>query len=165
MSYFLSFFSLDSQLRLGPCTTTVRAIRVSRELHNISFLEAKDLLESMTDVLQDLEGLVGRTALAALAHRPRPQTNTVESLTHVHDHSHHLVVAIVLESLANRGQLGVQPEVIDRDGTLVFERVGPLAAVLVLGVFPLWTDALFEKVVVRLQAQFRGRCDVVLQAC
>lgn len=140
----------------------MRAVRVSRKLHNVSFLEAKDVLESTTDVLQDLEGLVGRTALAAFANRPRPQTNTVESLPDIHDHSHHLVIAIVLESLANSGQLGVQPEVIDRHGTLVFERVRPLATVLVLGVFPLWADALLEEVVVCLQAQFRSRCDVVL---
>ena len=141
------------------------AIRVSRELHNISFLQAEDFLESTTDVLQDLEGLFGGTALATLANRPRPQTNTVESLAHVDNHTHHLIIAVVLESLANSGQLSVQPKVVDRDGTLVFERVRPLATVLVLGVFPLWADALLEEVVVCLKAQLGGRCDVVLFKC
>lgn len=56
----------------------------------------------------------------------------------------------------------MQPEFIDWCGTLVFELVGPFAAVLVLRVFPFGPDALFEKVVVGFQGQFGGGGDVVL---
>ena len=103
----MSFFFLNSQFGLGPRTAAVSAICVARKFNNVGFLEAKDVLESMTDGLQDLERLVCRAGLVALAHRSCPQTNTVESLTHVHDNTHNFVITIVLKSLANSGQLGM----------------------------------------------------------
>lgn len=56
----------------------------------------------------------------------------------------------------------MQPELVDIDALLVAEGVGPFAAVLVLGIFPLGADALFEEVVVGLEAKFGGGGDVVL---
>ena len=157
---------LDGVLRLGPGATAVGAIRVPGEFHNVGFLETEDILESTTDGLQDILALGGVTgglvSRDALANSPCPQTDTVESLTDVHDNTHDLVVIIILEGLANRSQLSVQPQIVDRYGALVLKRVRPLATVLVVGVFPLWPDALLEKVVVCLEAQFGGRCDVVL---
>lgn len=142
------------------------AIRVSGEFHNVGFLETENILEPIADGLQDLLALGGVTgdlvSRSTLANSPCPQTDTVEALTDVHNNTHDLVVIIVLEGLTNRSQLSVQPQVIDRDGALVLERVRPLATVLVMGVFPLWPDALLEKVVVCLETQFGGRCDVVL---
>lgn len=38
----------------------------------------------------------------------------------------------------------------------------PLAPVLVLGVFPLWADALLEEMVIRLESQLGCRGNVVL---
>lgn len=157
---------LDGVLGLGPGATAVGAIRVSGEFHNVGFLETEDILEPIADGLQDLLALGGVTgdlvSRNALANSPCPQTDTVEALTDVHNNTHDLIVIIVLESLTNRSQLSVQPQVVDRDGALVLERVRPLATVLVLRVFPLWPDALLEKVVVCLETQFGGRCDVVL---
>ena len=142
------------------------AIRVSGELNNIRFLETQHLLEPTTDGLQNLFTLSWRTGVlvsgVALAHSPRPETNTIESLTDVHNNTHHFVVVVVLEGLANRSQLSVQPEIINGYGALVLERVRPLATVLVLKVFPLWPDAFLEKVIICLQAQLGGGCDVVL---
>lgn len=159
--------ALDRVLGLSPRAATVRTVSVARELHNISLFETEDFLEATTDGLEHFLALGRRAAVLvsgdALADGPRPQADTVEALAHVHDDTHHLVVTIVLEGLANGGQLGVEPEIVDRYGALVFERVGPLATVLVLGVFPLGTDALLEEMVVGFQAQFRGRCDVVLE--
>lgn len=161
-----SLIVLDGVLGLGPGTTAVGAIRVSGKFHNIGFLETEDILETTTDGLQDIlalgRGTSGLVSRNTLANSPCPQTNTVEALADVHNNTHDLVVIIILESLANRSQLSVQPQVVDRYGALVLERVRPLATVLVLGIFPLWPDALLEKVVVCLEAQFGGRCDVVL---
>lgn len=42
----------------------------------------------------------------------------------------------------------MQPELVDRGSTLVLELIGPLAAVLVLRVFPFGTDAFLEKMVI-----------------
>jgi len=56
----------------------------------------------------------------------------------------------------------VQPEFVDGDGALLFEAVGPFAAVLVLRVFPFGSYAFFEEVVVGFQGQFGGWSDVVL---
>ena len=49
------------------------------------------------------------------------------------------------------------------DAALVAEGVGPLAAVLVLGVFPLGADVLLEEVVVGLEGQLRDRGNIVLE--
>jgi len=57
----------------------------------------------------------------------------------------------------------VQPERVDIDGFLVLELERPLAAVLVLGVFPLGPYVLLEEVVVGLEREVRGGCDVVLE--
>jgi hypothetical protein len=56
----------------------------------------------------------------------------------------------------------VEPESVDVDGLLVLELERPLAAVLVLRVFPLGPNVLLEEVVVRLEGEFRGGGDVVL---
>ena len=48
----------------------------------------------------------------------------------------------------------MQPELVDGGGALVFELVGPFAAVLVLGVFPFGPDAFLEEVVVGFQGEF-----------
>lgn len=42
----------------------------------------------------------------------------------------------------------MQPELVDRGSALVSELIGPLAAVLVLGVFPFGTDAFLEEMVI-----------------
>ncbi len=42
----------------------------------------------------------------------------------------------------------MEPQFVDIDAFLVFELVGPFAAVLVLRVFPFGTYAVFEEVVV-----------------
>jgi hypothetical protein len=56
----------------------------------------------------------------------------------------------------------VEPERIDVDSLLVLELESPLAAVLVLRVFPLWSYALLEEMVVGLESKVGGWCDVVL---
>lgn len=56
----------------------------------------------------------------------------------------------------------MEPQRVDVDELLLLELESPLAAVLVLRVFPFGPDAGFEEVVVGLEAQFRGRSDVVL---
>lgn len=56
----------------------------------------------------------------------------------------------------------MQPEFVDGDGALLFELVGPFAAVLVLRVFPFGADTAFEEVVVGFKGEFRGRSYVVL---
>lgn len=116
----------DGVLGLGPRAAAVGAVRVSRELDDVAFLETENLLEASADRLQDLLALGGRTgaglvARKALADGSRPQTNTVETLTHVHHNAHNLAVAVVLQGLANRGQLSVEPQLVDRDGALVLE--------------------------------------------
>lgn len=42
----------------------------------------------------------------------------------------------------------MQPELVDRGSALVSELIGPLAAVLVLGVFPFGTDTFLEEMVI-----------------
>jgi hypothetical protein len=56
----------------------------------------------------------------------------------------------------------VEPESIDVDGLLVLELESPLAAMFVLYIFPFGSDALLEKVVVGLEREVGGGCDVVL---
>lgn len=56
----------------------------------------------------------------------------------------------------------MQPQFVDVDALLVFELVGPLAAVLVLVVFPFRPDAALEEVVVGFQGELGAGGDVVL---
>lgn len=56
----------------------------------------------------------------------------------------------------------MQPELIDRSGTFVFELVGPFPTMLVLRIFPFRADAFLEKVVVGLEGELGDRRDVVL---
>lgn len=159
-------FFLNGVLGLGTSATAVCAVGVTGELDDIRLLKTKYVLEPPTDRLQYLLALCGcasgLVAGNALTHGASPQTDTVEALAHIHDHTHDLVVAVALEGLADGGELCVQPQVVDGDGSLILELVGPLATVLVLGVLPLRSYALLEEVVVGLEAQLGGWRDVVL---
>lgn len=57
----------------------------------------------------------------------------------------------------------MEPQFVDVDSFLVFELVGPLAAVLVLRVLPFGTHTAFEEVVVGFVGQLGGSSDVVLE--
>ena len=143
------------------------SIGVTRELDSLIVLELESLLESLADLLECLLALFLCPTLAALArngtaNRACPQTNTVEPSPNIDNNTHDLVVVLVLKVLADGSKHDVEPERVDVDGLLVLELECPLAAVLVLGVFPLRANIPLEKVVVRLQCQVRCRCDVVL---
>lgn len=56
----------------------------------------------------------------------------------------------------------MQPEVVDRGSALVSELIGPLAAVLVLRVFPFGTDTFLEEMIIGFKSQFGCRRDVIL---
>jgi len=118
---------LNGVLGLSTGATAVCAIGVARELDNVRLLQAEHILEPRTDGLQHLLALSGGTGTLvagdALADSSCPQTNTVETLANVDNHTHHLVITVGLEGLADGGKLRVQPEFIDRDGALVLELV------------------------------------------
>lgn len=139
---------------------------MTRKLNHIRIIKAKHFLEPTSNRLQHLLTLRLSPSILiarnALADGSSPQSNTVESLANVDHNTHDLVIGIVLESLADSGQLGVKPQIIDGDGALVAELEGPFSTVLVLGIFPFWTDAFLEEVIVCFQAEFGGRCDVIL---
>lgn len=139
---------------------------MTRKLNHIRITQPKDLLEPTSDCLQHLLTLrrVPTILIAGntLAHGSGPQSNTVESLAHVDNYAHDLVVSVVLESLTNSGQLGMKPQVVDGDGALVAELEGPLSTMLVLRIFPFRSDTLFEEVIVCFQAEFGGWCYVIL---
>jgi len=56
----------------------------------------------------------------------------------------------------------MQPQLVDVDRPLILELEGPLAAMLVLRVLPLWPHAFLEEMVIRLESKFRNGGDVVL---
>jgi hypothetical protein len=149
----------DDELGFGASAAGVGRVRVTRELDLIGVLELQGGLEALANLGERL--LAGFRRLA-LADRARPETDTVEAPPNVHDHTHDLVVVLVLEVLANRREHDVQPQCIDVDSLLVLELEGPLAAVLVLRVLPLRPHALLEQVVVGLERQIGSRGDVVL---
>lgn len=133
-------------------------ICVARELNGLVVLELESLLEALANLEENLTALLlgpglARIARDGLADRPRPQTNSIEALANVDNHAHDLVVLLVLKVLADGCKHDVQPERVDVDGLLVLELEGPLAAVLVLGVFPLGSDVLLEEVVVGLERE------------
>jgi hypothetical protein len=143
---------------------------MTRKLNDIRLLQTQDFLETTSDALQHLFPLCSGTGLGALvagktlADGTSPETNTIESLANIDNDAHDLVVIVVFERFANRGELGVKPEFVDGDGSFVLEGVGPFAAVFVLLVFPFGADAFFEEMVVGFEAEFGGGSDVVLRS-
>lgn len=139
----------------------MRAVSVTGEVDLLGIRQAQGFLESPAYAGQDFLALRRTPSLAAcgvaisssrnaLANRPRPQTETVKALANVDNNAHDLSVVVVLESLPDSSQQKVEPEIIDRNALALLTGVGPLAAVLVLWIFPFRTDALFEEVVIGL---------------
>lgn len=148
-------------------------VGVAGELDALVRRQLEDILEPLADGEEDLLALLRRSALAtgdiaiaaagdALADGAGPDANAEEGLSHVDDDAHDLAVVLVLEGLADGGHHGLQPQLVDVDAAFVFKLVGPLAAVLVLGVLPLGPHALLEEVIVRLHSEVGYRGDVVL---
>ena len=131
---------------------------MTRELNHFRILHSQHLLEPLPNRHQDLLARIRRPGFAALitgdrlSSGPRPHADSVEALAHVDHDAHDLVVALALERLADGGELGVQPDLVDVDRRLVAEGVGPFAAVLVLRILPFGAHALFEEVVVGFEA-------------
>lgn len=140
-------------------------VGVAAELDRLLGRKLQNVLEALSDALETLAALgrVGSLVLATLGRLSSgssPEANTPESLADVHDHSHDLVVVLVLQHLADRGKHDVEPSVVLSLAAL--EGVGPATAVLVLRVLPLWSYAVLEEMVVRLLGELGGRSDVVL---
>jgi hypothetical protein len=159
-------YRLDSVLGLGSAGTRVGGVLVTRELDLLGGRKSKDLLEPLAHLLQPLLALLrvsalnGGFALGLLASSAGPETNTPEGLADVDDHTHDLVVLLVLESLTDSGEHDVEPGLVV--GLAVLESVRPAATVLVLGVLPLGADTVLEEVVVGLLRELGSRGDVVL---
>jgi hypothetical protein len=137
----------------------MRTIGMTGELDKFARGQLQDILEAPADSEEDLLALIGGASLAAghvavsaswnaLPYGASPDTDAEEGLADVDDDAHHLAVLLILERLADGRHHDMQPEVVDVDAALVLELVGPLAAMLVLGVFPFGPDALLEEVVV-----------------
>lgn len=148
-------------------------VGVAGELDALVRRQLEDLLEALANGEENLLALLGRSALAAgdvaitatgdaLADGAGPDADTEEGLSHVDDDAHDFAIVLVLEGLADGGHHGLQPQLVDVDAAFVLELIGPLAAVLVLGVLPLGPHALFEEVVVRLHGEVGYGSDVVL---
>jgi hypothetical protein len=160
--------SLDGELGLRAGATGMSSVRVARELYRLVLLELERLLEPLADLEKSLLALFGGPSLALVAgdgtaNGPRPETDTVEASPNVDHYTHNLVVLLVLEVLANGCKHDVQPERVNVDGLLVLELERPLAAMLVLRIFPLGSNALLEEVVVGLERKIGGGSNVVLE--
>lgn len=165
---------LDNVLSLGPRAARVSAVGVARELDLLAGRELKDLLEAATNVEEDLAALIVSATLAssnvavttagnALADGTGPDTNTEEGLADVDDNAHDLAVVLLLESLTDGGHHDLKPQTVDVDAALLLVLVGPLATMLVLGIFPLGADAGLEEMVVGLEGELGDGSEIVLR--
>jgi len=142
----------------------VGRVRVSHELDNLIWVELQQVLEPLPDLLQDVLGLVRASLIARsrlVARGASPETDTVKGLTGVDNDTHDFVVAFVLELFTDGGKENVHPDLVV--GFALLESVGPATTVLVLWIFPFWTDACLEEVVVGFWSELRSRSDVVLR--
>lgn len=159
--------SLNRELGLGAAAASVCRVGVTAEFELLSRGQLQNFLEALADALEALAALqrISRFVFAAfgwLTSRSSPESDTPESLADVDDHAHDLVIALVLEHLANGSEHDVQPSLIIR--LAAFEGVCPSSTVLVLLVLPLWSYAVLEEMIVGLLGELRGRRDVVLKA-
>lgn len=152
----------------------MRSLGVAGELEHLVGGELQDLLDTVADVDEDLLALLRGAALAtgdiaiaaagdALANGAGPDADTVEGLADVDDDAHDLTILLLLHGVSDGSQHDVQPQLVNVDAALVLELVGPLAAMLILGVLPLGSHAGLEEVVVGLEGEVGDRCDVVLE--
>jgi len=137
----------------------MRRVRVPRELDDFTLLQAKRLLEPLSDLHERVSTFVRAatfstrniaitTARERLSDALCPQADTIETLAHVDHDAHDFTVVFVFERFADGSEHYMQPEVVDGDALLVLELECPLAAMLVLGIFPLRLDVFLEEVVV-----------------
>ena len=108
--------------------------------------QLKHLLEPRTNLHQSV-------LPTCLTSSPGPQANSVEALSDVDHHAHDLVVVLVFQRLSYGRELSMEPEFVDADQFLVLEYVRPLAAVLVLWVFPLGSHTLLEEMVIGFERE------------
>jgi hypothetical protein len=144
------------------------------ELDDFASFEIEGILESLAHPHEDIAAsfsgatfTAGCVAVAAagewLANALSPEADTVEALAHVDHDAHHLAIILVLECLADGSKHDVQPEVVDVDGLLVLELKCPFSTVLVLEVLPFGPNTGLEEMIVGLDGEFGGRCNVVLR--
>lgn len=133
----------DNVLGLGSCASSMSGIGMTTELELLARRQLQYLLESCSNLHQ-------RILATSLSGRSCPQSDSVETLSNIDDYAHNLVVSLLLESLSNSSELSMEPEFVDVDQFLVLELVRPLATMLVLLVFPFWSNTLLEKMVVGL---------------
>lgn len=152
----------------------MRTVGVARKLDLLAILELQGLLEVLANLHQDRLALFDTASLAAsmiafttagngFTDSARPETDAVKALADVDDHAHDFAVVLVFERLTDGAEHDVQPGLVDVDGLLLFELVGPFAAVLVLGIFPFGPHAGLEEMVVGFESELGGGSDVVLQ--
>ena len=163
----------DRQFGTSPGAARVGALRVARELDLFRVLELQCDLEVHANVLEHFLPYLFAPALATsgiavsaagdrLPNSAGPEPNAIEALAAVHDNTHDFAVVIPFKCLSNGSQDHSKPEVVDATLALL-SSVGPLAAVLVLRVFPLRAHSLLEEVVVGFDGQFGGLGYVVLE--
>jgi hypothetical protein len=138
---------------------------VARKLNLLVGGELEGILESPTNRQENVLTLLPASALSAsnvsvassgnaLSDGASPDTDTVEALADVDNNAHDLTILLLFESLTDGAHHDLEPEAIDVDIALVLVLVGPLATVLVLGVFPLRANASLEQVIVGLESKF-----------
>jgi len=151
----------------------MRALSMPRKLHHLALLQPQHILKLPPQTQQHLLALLCSPPLPpghipipaawhALPHRLGPQPDSIEAFADIDNDTHDFAVVVIFERLADGAEHDIKPEFVDGGGALVFELVGPFAAVLVLGVFPFGADAFLEKVVVGFEGEFGGGGDVVL---
>lgn len=124
----------DSNLGSGTSATSVSGVGVTGELHLLAGRKLKNLLDPPAHAEEGLLALLGGATLAAshvtvtaarngLADATRPDTNTVEGLADIDDHTHDLAIVLVLQGVADSGQHDVQPQLVDVDAALGLELV------------------------------------------
>lgn len=143
---------------LGLCSgaACMCCVGVATEFELVIGGNLKNLFESLTNFHQGV-------STAGLSCCASPQTDSVKALSHIHHNSHNLVVSLILQSLTDRSQLSVKPKFVDVDHFLFLESVGPFAAVLVLRIFPFWSNSFLEKMIIGLDSEVGTGRDVVLQ--
>ena len=151
----------------------MNTIGVARELEDHGCRKLHDLLEAAADGHQDVLALICGPALSssniavsttgnALAYGAGPDADTEEGLADVDDDTHDFSIFLVLQGLADGGEHGVQPKLVDVDRTLLLELVRPLSTMLVLGILPFGSHTLLEEMVVGLESQLGDRSNIVL---
>lgn len=164
------FFHRDTRalhrvLRPRPATSNMSTLGVPRKFDSIP---PQHLLEPPADLHQCLPSLISGSPGNSWAWSDHstssssPDTYPVIPFADINHNTHYLRIPFLLQRFSDGGKHDMEPKFVDWYVRLTLKLIGPFPTSLILWIFPLWSDSIFEEMIIRPNSEVRCLRDVVL---